>query len=77
MLKDRLKRFRRKRTCASGSSTPEVSKRPTKSLGALSSMIPQVLPGEDKESYARHCKKLIDLSKKKSPSMTIVSTLME
>ena len=78
MLKDRLKRFRRKRSsCDPTPEKPVIPKRPRSSLSALSCELPQILNGEDHESYVRHCKKLVELSTEKSPSINVVNTVME
>jgi hypothetical protein len=59
MLKEYLKRFRRKRSvdpsCTSPSpSVPTKKKKVCRSLSALSCEVPCVLPGEDEESHVRH-----------------------
>ena len=82
MLKERLKRFRRKRSvdpsCQSPSpSVPRRKKAVCRSLCTHSCEVPCVLPGEDEESYVRHTRKLVELSTKKSTAADTVNVLME
>lgn len=78
MLRNRFKRFRRKRSSTSSLfNNEEAPPKKTKALSAKVATLPSIPPGEDEQSYQRHLKLLQDLYRKKNVNMDSVSHLME